>query len=275
MEIGGQALIEGVMIRSKDKIAISIRKKDKIKTITQPTSSITKKFLKIPFIRGMIVLIDTTYIGIKALMFSAKEQEDENEKITNYQVIITTIISIILAIGLFIILPLTISKLLTDNQFLFNLLDGILRILIFLSYLFSISFNKEIRRIFQYHGAEHMSVHCFEHTENLTIENVKKYSTIHPRCGTSFLIIVLLLSIVVFSIVWHESFIIKFVQRVILIPIIAAVSYEILKFSAKNQKFPLIKIMAYPGLLIQKITTKEPDNSQIEVAIEAVKAATN
>jgi len=275
MEIGGQALIEGVMIKSKEKVAMSIRKKNKIKTVSHPVSTISKKLSKIPLIRGIIVLIDTIYLGTKALIFSAKEQEEEDDKITNTQIAITTSISFIIAIGLFIVLPLIISKLLTENRFLFNLIDGIIRMVIFLGYLLLISLSKEIKRIFQYHGAEHMSVHCFEHKEKLTVKNVRKYSPIHPRCGTSFIIIVLILSIIIFSFVWHENLIIKFLQRIILIPLIAAISYEILKFSAKHQNSFFIRMVTYPGLLIQKITTKKPDDSQIEVAIEAVKAATN
>ena len=274
MEIGGQALIEGVMIKSKEKIAISVRKKDKIKTISHPTSKFSKKFSKIPFLRGIVVLIDTIYIGTKALMYSAKEQ-DEEEEISNKQIAITTIISFIMAIGLFVFLPLIISKLLTENRFLFNLFDGIIRIMIFILYIIVISFSKEVRRIFQYHGAEHMSIHCFEKKEPLTVKNVRNYPTIHPRCGTSFIAIVLIISIIVFSVVWHSNFIIKFLQRIILIPIIASLSYELLKFSSKHQNNLIIKTISSPGLLIQKITTQIPDDDQIEVAIEAVKEATS
>ena len=162
-----------------------------------------------------------------------------------------------------------------NSPVFFNIIDGIIRIIIFLGYLILISFSKDIKRIFQYHEAEHMSVHCYEHKEKLTVENVKKYSPVHPRCGTSFIIIVLILSIIIFSLVWHPLFIIKFLQRLILIPIIASISFEILKFSAKHQSNFLVRVVTYPGLLIQKITTKKPDSSQIEVAIEAVKAATN
>ena len=275
MDIGGQALIGGVMIRSKEKVAIALRKKEKIKTVSHPTAKISKKLAKIPLLRGIVVLIDSIYTGTKALIYSAKEQEEKEGEITNTQVAITTTVSFILAIGLFIVLPLVISKLLTENRFLFNIIDGLLRIIIFLGYLLIISMSKEIQRIFQYHGAEHMSVHCFEHREKLTIENVKKYSTIHPRCGTSFLIIVLMLSIIIFSIVWHENFLIKALQRIILVPVIAAISYEMLKFSAKYDRLFFIKAITYPGLLIQKITTKQPEDAQIEVAIEAVKAATS
>ncbi len=275
MDIGGQALIEGVMIRSKEKVAIAVRKKEKIKTVTHPTSKISKKLAKIPLVRGIVVLIDSMVIGTKALIYSAKEQEEKEGEITNTQIAITTTVSFILAIGLFIVLPLIISKLLTENRFLFNLIDGLLRIIIFLGYLLIVSKSKEIQRIFQYHGAEHMSVHCFEHKEKLTVENVKKYSTVHPRCGTSFLIIVLLLSILIFSVVWHEDFVIKILQRIILVPVIAAISYEMLKFSAKHNNLFFIKALAYPGLLMQKITTKQPEDAQIEVAIAAVKAATN
>jgi len=276
MDIGGQALIEGVLVKSRDKVAISIRKKDRIKTKVDKTSNISKKFSKIPLLRGIIVLLDTVVLGTKALMYSAKEQEDEeDEKIGNFALISTVVISFVIAIGLFILLPLVISKLLTEDRILFNIIDGILRVIVFITYLLVISKSKEVQRIFQYHGAEHMAIHCFESKQELTPENCKKFPTIHPRCGTSFIFIVLILSIILFSIVWSQSFYIKFLQRIILIPVIASVSYEVLKFSAKRQKNPIIKLVSLPGLLIQRITTKQPDTSQLEVAISAVKAATS
>ncbi len=276
MDIGGQALIEGVMIKTKDKIAISIRKKDHIKTVNLPPLKISKKLSKIPLLRGIIALIDTLYIGTKALMFSAKEQEtQEEEKITDLQIFITIIISFILGIGLFIVLPLILSKLITEDRFLFNLIDGLLKIILFVGYLAIISFSKDVKRIFQYHGAEHMSVHCFEAKKELTIKNCRNFSPIHPRCGTSFIIIVLLLSIILFSFIWHESFFYRLIYRILLIPLIAASSYEFLKLSAKYQNNLIVKILAYPGLLVQKITTRQPDNKQIEVAIASVKAAVN
>ncbi|MFH1592464.1 MAG: DUF1385 domain-containing protein [Candidatus Woesearchaeota archaeon] len=275
MEIGGQAIIEGILIKSKEKVAISVRKKNKIKTKTQKTSSISKKFSKIPFLRGIVVLLDTIILGTRALIYSAKEQEEEQEKISNFALTLTITISFIIAIALFIFLPLVISKLITEERFTFNILDGVLRIVIFIGYIIIISKSKEVRRVFEYHGAEHMAVHCYESKKELTPKNCKKFSTIHPRCGTSFIFLVLIISIILFSIVWSENFFIKFLQRIILIPIIASLSYEILKFSSKRQKNPLIKLISIPGLLIQKITTKRPDTKQLEVAIAAVKEATS
>ena len=276
MDIGGQALIEGVMIRSKEKIGIAVRKPSKeiITKILHPWS-FSKKVSKIPFIRGIVMLIDTILLGTRALLYSAKEQEEEGEKVSNTQIALSTIFSFILTIVLFILVPLVVSKWLTEDRIAFNILDGFLRILIFLGYLWFISLNKEIRRIFQYHGAEHMSVHCYEANEQLTIKNVRKYSPIHPRCGTSFIIIVIFISIIVFSFVWSDSLIIKLLQRILLIPIIAGLSYELLKVTAKHQKSKIMRILSSPGLWIQKITTKHPDDDQIEVAIAAVKTATN
>ena len=276
MDIGGQALIEGVMIRSKEKIGIAVRKPSKeiITKILHPWS-FSKKVSKIPFIRGIVMLIDTILLGTRALLYSAKEQEEEGEKVSNTQIALSTIFSFILTIVLFILVPLVVSKWLTEDRIAFNILDGFLRILIFLGYLWFISLNKEIRRIFQYHGAEHMSVHCYEANEQLTIKNVRKYSPIHPRCGTSFIIIVIFISIIVFSFVWSDSLIIKLLQRILLIPIIAGLSYELLKVTAKHQKSKIMRILSSPGLWIQKITTKHPDDDQIEVAIAAVKTATS
>ena len=273
MDIGGQALIEGVLIKTKEQIAISIRKKGEIKTKTEKVSNISKKFSKILFLRGIIVLIDTLYIGTKALIYSAKEQEDEEEKTSDFAIGITMFFSFLFAIGVFVLVPLFVSKLLTEERIYFNLIDGILRIIIFVIYLLIISRSKEVIRVFQYHGAEHMAIHCFEDKKELNVKNCRKYSTIHPRCGTSFLFFVLIISIILFSLVWHESFLIKFLQRIVLIPVIASVSYELLKFMAKKQSNLFIRMISMPGLRFQKITTKKPDDLQLEVAIEAVKNA--
>lgn len=273
MEIGGQALIEGILIKSPKRFVVAIRKEGKIKIKTEPLSKYSKKFSKFPLIRGVVVLIETLYIGMISLLYSVKEQEEEGEEITNTSLAITLLISALIAIGLFVFLPLAISKALTENRLLFNIIDGVIRIGIFLGYLAFISKNKEIQRIFKYHGAEHMSVHCYEAKEKLTIENCRKFSTCHPRCGTSFIFIVLIISILVFSIIWHPSFIVKFIQRILLIPVVAAVSYEFLKLTAKKQKNTLLQAVARPGMWIQKITTKTPDDDQLEVAIAAVKKA--
>src|SRR3989344_107205 len=267
MELGGQALIEGVLIKSKEKIAISVRKKGKIETKVDPTPNLSKKFSKIPFIRGIIVLIETLYLGIKYLNYSAEQQLENDEKISKLETIFSISISLIIAIGLFIIIPLLLSKFLTKDRVLFSVIDGIIRIIIFLLFLIIISLSKDIKRTFEYHGAEHKSIACYEANEELTVKNVKKYSTLHPRCGTSFIIYLLFISIIVFSIVLSEHFYIRLLQRIILIPIIASISYEILKLAAKKKDFFINKIIITPGLLIQKITTKEPDEKQIEVAI--------
>ncbi len=272
MELGGQALIEGVLIKNKDSIAVSIRKKDKIETKIDPTPTFSKKFSKIPFIRGIIVLIETLYLGIKYLNYSTEQQLEENEKISKFETISSILISLIISIGLFIVVPLVISKFLTKDRILFSIIEGIIRIMIFIIFLLIISLSKDIKRVFQYHGAEHKSIACYEAKEDLTVSNVKKYSTLHPRCGTSFIIYLLFISIIVFSIIWSESFYIRLLQRIILIPVIASLSYELLKSAAKRKDSIINKIIITPGLLIQKITTKEPSNDQIEVAISAIKA---
>jgi len=272
MDLGGQALIEGVLIKSKEKIAIAIRKKGKIETKIDPTPNFSKKFSKIPFIRGIIVLIETLYLGIKYLNYSAEQQLEKEEKISKLETIFSISLSLVISIALFVIAPLVISKFLAKDRILFSIIDGILRIVIFILFLFIISLSKDIKRTFQYHGAEHKAVSCFEANQALTIKNVKKYSTLHPRCGTSFIIYLLFISIIVFSIVWSEHFYIRLLQRIVLIPVIASLSYELLKFAAKRKNSLINKIIIAPGLLIQKLTTKEPDNDQIEVAISAVKA---
>lgn len=272
MELGGQALIEGVLIKNKDNIAVSIRKKDKIETKIDPAPTFSKKFSKIPFLRGIIVLIETLYLGIKYLNYSTEQQLEENEKISKFETISSILLSLIISIGLFIVVPLIISKFLTKDRILFSIIDGIIRIIIFLLFLLIISLSKDIKRVFQYHGAEHKSIACYEAKEDLTINNVKKYSTLHPRCGTSFIIYLLFISIIVFSIIWSESFYIRLLQRIILIPIIASLSYELLKLAAKRKDSIINKMIIAPGLLIQKITTKEPGSDQIEVAISAIKA---
>ncbi len=180
--------------------------------------------------------------------------------------------SFTLAIGLFIALPLWLSKFASEDRIIFNVVDGLWRIGIFIGYLWFISRFEDVKRIFQYHGAEHKVVSCYEARKPLTVKNAKKFSTIHPRCGTSFIFIVLVVSIIMFSLVWSESWWIKFLQRVVLIPIIAMISYEILRFNARKPT-KVLGFFVAPGLWLQKITTKEPDDKQLEVSIRAMKAA--
>lgn len=275
--IGGQALVEGVMIIGPKNIAYSIRKpKGRIITKVEKRDSRLEKYRKILFVRGIIGLIEMIYLGTKALMWSSNEQLEKEEKITKKEMTFTLLLSIGFGVLFFILLPLFLSKLIIKSSgFLFNLLDGIFRVIIFVIYLLLISKMKDIQRIFQYHGAEHMAVHCFENKKKLTVENVRKFTTLHPRCGTAFLIIVLVVSILIFSFIWSENFFIKFFSRLLLIPIVAGISYEILKLSAKFQNKAFFRILIQPGLWFQMITTKKPDDKQIEVAIKSVKAVIN
>lgn len=270
--IGGQALIEGVLMRNKEKIGIAIRKSNgKIKTEKQ-IFDLFNKFKKIPFLRGIFVLIETMYIGTKSLIYSANEaSEEENEKISKKEIFFSILFSLIFGVGFFVLLPLYLTKLFINEGIIFNVVDGILRVVIFLLYIIVISFMKDIKRVFQYHGAEHMAVHCYENKKKLTISNCRNYSTIHVRCGTNFLFIVLILSIVIFSFITSDKLIIKILSRIFLIPVIASLSYEFLKLSSKFEDSFLIKILTKPGLLLQKITTKNPEDKQIEVAISALK----
>ena len=269
--IGGQAFIEGVLMRNKNLIGIAVRKSNgKIKTKKQEVS-LFSKYRKIPFVRGIFVLIETLYVGTKALIYSAKEAADEDEKISKKEVFFSIFFSMLFAAGFFILLPLYLTRLFVATGILFNVIDGLMRVSLFVLYIIGISFMKDIKRVFQYHGAEHMAVHCYEHKKELNVKNCINYSTIHVRCGTNFLFIVLILSIIVFSFIITENFFIKILSRLLLIPVIASISYEFLKLSAKFENFFLIKILTKPGLLLQKITTRKPEGKQIEVAIAALK----
>ncbi len=272
--IGGQAVIEGVMMKNKDKIATAIRKKGKIIVKKEKIRSLTeKKLFKLPFIRGFIQLLEMMILGMKKLTWSANQQQDEGEEMTKKEIFISIFIAVIATILLFIILPYYLTKLVSDTEgIFFNLIDGLLRVMIFLLYVLAISFMNDVKRLFQYHGAEHKAVACYEAGKPLTPNNCKKYSRLHPRCGSSFIIIVLTISIIVFSLIVSDSNTIKILARVILIPVIAGISYEILKISAKFERFLFFKMIIAPGLWLQKMTTKEPTKKQLEVAIKALKS---
>ncbi len=273
--IGGQAVVEGVMMASRKKVAVSVRKNDgKIKTKTEKRNNISEKFKKTIFLRGLVSLFEMLYIGTKALMWSSNENLEEDEQIGGWGMFFTLILSFAVAIGLFIALPLWFSKLLSEDRIIFNVLDGIFRVALFVAYLWFISRFKDIHRVFQYHGAEHKAVNCYEAGKSLNVKNVEKFSRIHPRCGTSFIFIVLIISIILFSLVWSESWFLKFLYRILLIPVIAAISYEILRYNARKPN-KILCFLTKPGLWLQKITTQEPDKKQLEVAIAALKAAKN
>lgn len=285
ISIGGQAVIEGVMMRSPSYIATAVRKPSgEIVYKRTKISSKKSKLAETPFLRGVVMLFDALVMGIKELTFSANEAEEkEEEQLSQKEAILTTVISLGLGIGLFIVLPSLIgSFLFLNNKIYSNLLEAVLRLLFFILYIWLISFSKDVKRVYEYHGAEHKSIYAYENGMELTPENAKKFTTLHPRCGTSFLLIVMLIAIVVFSII---DFVfptpttivtrigLKVLLRVILMPLIAGISYEIQRYSSKHLDNKCIKALAFPGLSLQRITTKEPDLQQLEVAIVAIKAA--
>jgi len=274
--VGGQAVIEGVMMRNGDNIAIAVRKKDgSIKVKKEKYKIAHHSFFKFPFIRGVVNLVDYTILGIKSLNWSANEamdDEDETEKLSSWQIFGTILFSLCFALVLFLLLPLFLTGLLTSSHgFLFNLIDGGIRIVIFILYIYIISLMSDVKTVFQYHGAEHKSIHCLESGKKLTPENAQKFPGIHPRCGTTFIGIVLIISILFFSIVTHPSWFVKFLVRIIFIPVIAGVSFEILQFGAKHIKNKIVKAILWPGMMFQKLTVFEPNLKQLEVAIASLK----
>ena len=272
MGIGGQALIEGVLMRNKEKICIAVRKDKKI---IVKKEKIKFKESKIPFFRGITNLISTMYVGMKALNYSASIQIGKKEKENKVMSVITILIAVIFALFLFKFLPLLLTQLIDNKLNLssasFNITDGIIKLVILVSYIYIISRMKDIKRVFQYHGAEHKAVNCYESKKSLTINNVKKFSTTHKRCGTTFIIFVIFTSIIVYVFIPKGySFLLKLSLRILLLPLIASMSYELLKLSAKYDNI-ITKTITSPGLLIQKLTTNEPDNKQIEVAIKSLR----
>lgn len=277
--IGGQAVIEGVMMKSKKGWTVAVRSPDGEIHIKRELLSEVPGILRLPIIRGFIALFSAMFIGVKAIEFSAgKAYEGEGEDLSPAAMTFTIILSILIGIGLFLLLPLYATKLLgtifssvSSSSFLFNLVDGVIRVFIFILYIVSIGMWKEMSRIFEYHGAEHKVIHAYENGKDLTVQNIKTHSPLHPRCGTSFLLIVMIISIFTFSFIPQEwPFLYKFLSRIILIPLIAGLSYEFLKLSAKMKHNALMHLLIQPGLLLQRLTTREPDESQIEVAIRAL-----
>lgn len=285
ISIGGQAVIEGVMMRSPQWLATAVRKPSgEIVYKKTKISSNRGKLAKIPFVRGAVSLFDALVMGIKELTFSANQSEvKEEEQITQKEAVMTTVVSLALGIGLFVVIPSLIgSFVFSNNKIHSNLLEAVLRLVFFIFYIWVISFSKDVKRVYEYHGAEHKSIYAYENGLELTPENAKKFTTLHPRCGTSFLLIVMLISIIVFSCMdfilpvpkdMLQKIIIKVVLRVIMMPVIAGISYEIQRYSSNHLDRCWVKLVAFPGLSLQRITTKEPDLDQLEVAIVAIKAA--
>ncbi len=286
--IGGQAVIEGVMMKNKDQYAVAVRKPDQtIETKVEIYESLGERipFFRIPIVRGVVNFIESLVIGMKTLTYSASFYEEGEETQEDSQaekaakkggegilMFFSVMISVILAVGLFILLPAWISEYIRrgiDNNVVVALLEGVIRLAIFLLYVFAISQMKDIKRVFMYHGAEHKTINCLEAGVPLTPENVMKFSRFHKRCGTSFLFLVMIISILFFMVINVDSAVLRIVLRLLLVPVIAGVSYEVLRLAGKNDSL-IIKIISAPGLWVQRMTTREPELDMLEVAIASV-----
>lgn len=286
--VGGSAVIEGVMMKGVADIATAVRKPDGEIVVSKEKINTNRKVIsKIPILRGVYAFIDSMFLGVKSLMYSAeffeedsKDKEEEVKKPSKLDkfleanvIPISVTISVAFSVLLFILLPTAAVNLVqgvTKNPLILNAIEGVIRIVLFVGYVIAISGMKDIRRVFEYHGAEHKSIYCYEYGEELTVENVRKYGRLHPRCGTSFLFIVMIVSILLFSFFSWPSVLIRLVTRILLLPVVAGVSYEFMKWTGKSQS-GLAKVLSAPGMWLQKITTREPDDMQLEVAITALK----
>ncbi len=276
--VGGQAVIEGVMMRGKTHVAVAVRQPDgEISVDVRPVNSISDRYpiLKKPFLRGVVSLVESLVMGMKALAYSAQVSGDEDEKLDSKEMALTIAVSAGLAILLFIVIPTWSMRFLTgitQDHMALNLAEGVLRMAIFLAYIAAISSMNDIQRVFQYHGAEHKTIYTYEAGLPLKVENVRPFSTLHPRCGTNFLMIVMLISMFIFTFLGWPSLLERIASRIILMPVIAGVSYELIRYAGTHTDNQLVRIAITPGLLLQKLTTRQPDDSQIEVAIASLKA---
>ena len=290
--IGGQAVLEGVMMKNKEKYAVAVRKPDgeiEVEVETYQGLAHGSKFKELPFIRGIFNFLDSLILGTRALNYSASVYEEEEGKETKFDKAmdkmsggngekllsgIVTVISIMLAVGIFIVLPYFISSLFESfirNRSLMAIIEGVIRIALFLLYVWGISAMKDIRRLYQYHGAEHKCINCIEKGRPLTVHNVMRSSRLHKRCGTSFIFFVMLVSIVLFFFIQVDNVAEKVILRILLMPVVAGISYEIIRLAGRTDNV-FIKILSAPGMWIQRMTTREPDESMAEVAIASVEA---
>lgn len=295
--VGGQAVMEGIMMRGLERTAVGIRLPDgKIHMKTQPNKKLPK-WTSIPILRGVVSFVMSLYEGTKILMYSADVleanwpegeeggvQEDKLDKwmkktfgekgAWNIMIYLSVIIALVMTIGMFILLPTVIANLLQpviESDFAFNLVEGVMRIVIFVAYLALISQMKDIKTVFQYHGAEHKCIHCFENNLELTPANAQQFYTLHPRCGTSFLLFVMVISFVLHLFLGWPNLALRIISRLLLVPVVAGLSYELLKWAGRSDNW-LVKILSLPGLYLQKLTTNNPTDEQLEVAIAAMKA---
>lgn len=296
--VGGQAVLEGVMMKSKERYSVAVRKEDGSITVKDDTfTSIRKKYkiLDIPVVRGVVNFVETMKLSFKTLMMSAEAmgledfEESKFEKwlnkhfgksIMNIIMAISTVLGLALGFGLFFFLPIFITKAIDSAAgenlgWIKNLIEGVLKIVIFVGYLFLVSFMKDIRRTFEYHGAEHKSIFCYESGTELTPENVQKFKRFHPRCGTSFMFVMLILSILIFSLpfVTWSNMLLRMITKILFLPLIVGIGYEFIMYAGKHSNNIFIRMLSAPGLWIQRITTLEPDLDQIEVAITALKSS--
>ena len=273
--VGGQAVIEGVMMRGPGVTATAVREPaGTIVVQKEPTKSIadTYPILKKPFLRGCVALYESLVIGMKALSFSAKAAGDEEEEMSNSEIAITMVISTVFAIAVFLALPTFIVKFIPgvqDNHVVLNLIEGVIRLVLFLLYIWGIGLTKDIQRVFQYHGAEHKTIHTYELDLPLTVENVRQQSRLHARCGTNFLLIVMVVSIFVFAFLGWPNLLERILSRVLLMPVVAGIAYEVIRLAGRSEH-SFVKAIIKPGLVLQYMTTREPEDDQIEVAIRAL-----
>jgi uncharacterized protein YqhQ len=302
--IGGQGVLEGVMMRAPSMCGLAVRKASgEIVYEKQPVTPISKKnkFFGLPVVRGVASFVDMLGFGVQTITKSAKLFDDQAEdyKPSKFEQFIANksgkdvmdiamgfavLLSIVLAVGIFFILPNVLTNLIKGwiygpaalsgtQQFLVNLIDGGIRLLIFIGYVLAVTLVKDIRRVFMYHGAEHKTINCYEHEEDLTVENIQKYKTLHPRCGTSYLLLVMVISILLFSLLgWGGAWYARIGLRLLMLPVVAGVAYEFLKFAALGDSL-FFRVIRWPGLMLQKLTTAQPDDSMVEVAIVAFRAA--
>lgn len=277
--VGGQAVIEGVMMRGPGgNTAVAVREPGGAIIIDDlESSSITERYsiLKKPFLRGVVVLGESLIVGMKALSHSAQVAGEEEEQISDKEMLMTIAFSIVLAIGLFIILPTWSMRFLsiwTENHMVLNLVEGFLRIAIFLAYITIISRMEDIKRVFEYHGAEHKTIFAYEAGVPLEPKHVQQFTTLHPRCGTNFLMIVMMVSLFVFTFLGWPALWERIASRIVLMPLIAGISYEMIRYAGRHSEKGWVRTVILPGLYLQKLTTRQPDDSQVEVAIAALKA---
>lgn len=278
LAFGGQAVMEGIMMRSKNHLVICVRQPNSeiiSKTETLHSLSEKYKFLKVPFLRGILALFETLYSGIKGIYFSANaafnEDEQEEEILSSKEIAVVVAFSVLLSILLFSVVPYFLTSLSFEGGIIFNIVEGGIRLSFLLAYLFIVSMIGDFKRIFQYHGAEHAAINAYEAGVELNIENTRRFSRFHSRCGTSFLLIVTVISIFFFSLITSPDYFVRLSYRILLIPVISAVSYEILRLSDKYKDSRIVKVLVAPGLLLQRFTTRPPDDQMLEVAIKAVK----